>query len=256
MLVIPAIDLRAGRVVRLVQGRDDSATLYDRDPVAVALQYETEGARLIHVVDLDAAFQVGASRNREIIGDIVRAVTVPIQVGGGIRSLADIENLIQGTGARYSIVGTLAVEQPDLVAEAVKTFGDSVLVGIDARGLEVSVRGWTHHSALDAVSLARQMADIGVQRIIYTDITRDGKLQGPNLEITRQIALASGLSVTASGGISSLEDLRRLAELEVDGCDSCVVGKAIYEGRFTVREAIKSLEDWPAAGCGPGAGLS
>ncbi|HKF59418.1 MAG TPA: 1-(5-phosphoribosyl)-5-[(5-phosphoribosylamino)methylideneamino]imidazole-4-carboxamide isomerase [Blastocatellia bacterium] len=243
MLIIPAIDLRAGRVVRLVEGRDDSVTFYETDPVAVALQYETEGARLIHVVDLDAAFQVGGSVNRQIIGDIARAVTVPIEVGGGIRTLGDIENLIQGTGARHAIVGTLAVEQPDLVAEAVRTFGDSILVGIDARGLEVSVRGWTHHSALDAVSLARRMADIGVQRIIYTDITRDGKLQGPNLENTRQVALASGVRVTASGGISSMEDLRRLAELETDGCDSCVVGKAIYEGRFTVSEAIKAYKN-------------
>ena len=243
MLIIPAIDLRAGRVVRLVEGRDDSVTFYETDPVAVALQYETEGARLIHVVDLDAAFQVGGSVNRQIIGDIARAVTVPIEVGGGIRTLGDIGNLIQGTGARHAIVGTLAVEQPDLVAEAVRTFGDSVLVGIDARGLEVSVRGWTHHSALDAVSLARRMADIGVQRIIYTDITRDGKLQGPNLENTRQVALASGVRVTASGGISSMEDLRRLAELETDGCDSCVVGKAIYEGRFTVSEAIKAYKN-------------
>jgi len=243
MLIIPAIDLRAGRVVRLVQGRDDSATTYDRDPVATALQYEAEGARLIHVVDLDGAFQAGAgaSVNRRIISDIVRAVKVPIEVGGGIRSLADVENLIRGTGVRYAIVGTLAVEQPEVVAEAVRTFGDSVLVGIDARGLEVSVRGWTHPSELDAVSLARRMAGIGVQRIIYTDITRDGKLEGPNLEITRQIALASSVRVTASGGISSLEDLRKLAALEVDGCDSCIAGKAIYEGRFTVKEAIKSL---------------
>jgi phosphoribosylformimino-5-aminoimidazole carboxamide ribotide isomerase len=241
MLIIPAIDLRAGRVVRLVQGRDDSATFYDSDPVAVALQYQAEGARLIHIVDLDAAFQVGASANRQIIGDIARAVEVSIEVGGGIRSLADIENLVQRTGARYAIVGTLAVEQPEVIAEAVSTFGDSVVVAIDARGLEVSVRGWTHDSDLDAVSLARRMADIGVRRIIYTDITRDGKLEGPNVETTRQVALGSGVKVTASGGISSLEDLRMLAALELDGCDSCVVGKAIYEGRFTVREAVESL---------------
>jgi phosphoribosylformimino-5-aminoimidazole carboxamide ribotide isomerase len=241
MLIIPAIDLRAGRVVRLVQGRDDSATFYDSDPVAVALRYESEGARLIHVVDLDAAFQVGGSGNRQIIREIAQAIKVPMEVGGGIRSLADIENLVHGTGARYAIVGTLAAERPEVIAEAVSTFGDSVVVGIDARGREVSVRGWTHDSDLDAVSLARRAADAGVRRIIYTDITRDGKLEGPNLETTRQVALGSGVRVTASGGISSLEDLRMLAALEVDGCDSCVVGKAIYEGRFTVREAVKAL---------------
>src|SRR5262245_52001454 len=206
MRIIPAIDLKAGSVVRLVQGREDSATVYYKEPVAVALQYEKEGAELIHVVDLDAAFR-GASGNRDVIRDIVRAVHVPVEVGGGIRSISDIDEVIQKTGARYVILGTMAVEQPDAVAEAVAIFGDSILVGIDARSCEVSSHGWTRASPLDAVSLARRMADIGVERIIYTDITRDGKLEGPNLETTRQIAQSSGMKVTASGGISSLEDL-------------------------------------------------
>jgi phosphoribosylformimino-5-aminoimidazole carboxamide ribotide isomerase len=242
MRIIPAIDLKGGRLVRLVQGRENSATTYNKDPVGVALQYEAAGARSIHVVDLDAAFRGAASGNRQIIRDIVHGVKVPVEVGGGVRSIADIEELIEKTGARYVILGTLAVEQPDLVAEAVTIFGDAILVGIDARGREVSVRGWTHPASLDAVSLARSMVDLGVQRIIYTDITRDGKLEGPNFETTRLIAASSGARVTASGGISSLEDLRILAELEVDGCDSCIIGRAIYEGRFTVDQAIKSLE--------------
>jgi phosphoribosylformimino-5-aminoimidazole carboxamide ribotide isomerase len=225
----------------LVQGREDSATTYDSDPVDVARQYEAEGAGSIHVVDLDAAFRAGASGNRQIIREIVRAVKVPIEVGGGLRSVADIEELLRVTGARHVVLGTLAVEQPGTVADAVAIFGDSILVGIDARGLQVSSHGWTRASTVNAVSLARRMADIGIQRIIYTDITRDGQLGGPNLETTRQIALGSGLKVTASGGISSLEDLRMLAPLEVDGCDSCIVGKAIYEGRFTVAQAIRSL---------------
>src|SRR5262249_9445179 len=174
MRIIPAIDLKGGRVVRLVQGREDSATTYDKDPVGVALQYEAEGAGLIHIVDLDAAFRVGASNNRKVIRDIVRAANIPIEVGGGIRSVSDIEDLIQDTGARYAILGTMSVEQPDAVAEAVAAFGDKILVGIDARGFEVSSHGWTRASPLDALSLARRMADVGVKRIIYTDITRDG----------------------------------------------------------------------------------
>ena len=230
--------MKQARVVRLVEGRQESATTYERDPVTVALEYEASGARLIHVVDLDAAFGGEASENREIIGDIVRSVKIPVEVGGGIRSLADIGRLIETTGARHVILGTLAVEHPHVVAEAVGVFGDSILVGIDARGREVSVRGWTRTSPIDAVSLARSVVDMGVERLIYTDITRDGKLQGPNLETTRLIGACSGVRVTASGGISSLEDVRMLAQLESDGCDSCIIGKAIYEGRFTVDQAI------------------
>jgi phosphoribosylformimino-5-aminoimidazole carboxamide ribotide isomerase len=238
MRIIPAIDLKGGRPVRLVQGREESATTYPKDPVTVALEYEAAGARLIHVVDLDAAFRGGASGNRDIIRDIVRSVKIPIQVGGGIRSLADIEDLIESTGARYVIIGTLAVEHPDAVAEAIARFGASIVVGIDARGREVSVRGWTRTSSIDAVSLARSVVDMGVERLIYTDITRDGKLEGPNLETTRLIAVSSAARVTASGGISSLEDVKMLLELEADGCDSCIIGKAIYEGRFTLDQAI------------------
>ncbi len=242
MRIIPAIDLKGGRLVRLVQGREDSATTYNSDPVAVALQYEAAGAGSIHVVDLDAAFRGSEYGNRQIVRDIVRAVKIPVEVGGGIRTLGDVESLLEKTGARYVILGTLAVEQPEVVAEAVAIFGDSILVGIDARGREVSVRGWTRAASVDALSLARSMVDIGIQRVIYTDITRDGKLEGPNFETTRLIAASSGARVTASGGISSLDNLRMLAELEVDGCDSCIVGKAIYEGRFTLEQAIKSLE--------------
>jgi phosphoribosylformimino-5-aminoimidazole carboxamide ribotide isomerase len=238
MRVVPAIDLKGGRPVRLLQGREESATTYDKDPITIALEYEAAGARLIHVVDLDAAFRGGVSSNRDIIRDIVRSVKIPVEVGGGVRSLADIERLVEKTGARYVILGTLAVEHPVAVADAVATFGDSILVGIDARGREVSVRGWTQAASIDAVSLARSVADMGVKRLIYTDITRDGKLQGPNFEATRLIASSSGVKVTASGGISSLEDVRMLAELEADGCDSCIIGKAIYEGRFTVAQAI------------------
>jgi phosphoribosylformimino-5-aminoimidazole carboxamide ribotide isomerase len=238
--VIPAIDLKNGRCVRLVEGREESAKAYDRDPVEVARIYERAGARLIHLVDLDGAFIGAASENRKIIRQIASAVGIPIEVGGGVRSTAEIEALIKDVGARYVIVGTMAVEQPYAMAEAVERFGDRVIAGIDARGSQVATRGWTEAAHVSALDLARSVARYGVRRIIYTDIARDGKLAGPNLEATREIARASGVRVTASGGVSSLDDIARLCELEADGVDSVIVGKALYESRFTLEEAIRA----------------
>jgi phosphoribosylformimino-5-aminoimidazole carboxamide ribotide isomerase len=240
MLIIPAIDLRGGRCVRLVEGREQSAKVYDRDPVEVARGYKKEGARLIHIVDLDGAFLGAASENLKIVRQIVEQTALPVEVGGGVRSLSDIESLLCDIGARYAILGTLAVEQPDLVAQAVARFGDRIVIGIDARGSRVATRGWTETTEEDLLSLARRMTDMGVERLIYTDISRDGRLEGPNFEMTREVALSSRARVTASGGVSSLEDIKRLSELETDGVDSMIVGKALYEGRFTLKEAIKA----------------
>jgi phosphoribosylformimino-5-aminoimidazole carboxamide ribotide isomerase len=241
MLVIPAIDLKNGRCVRLTEGREDSARVYDRDPIEAARGYERAGARLIHIVDLDGAFAGAASENQKIIRQINDEISIPVEVGGGVRSLADIETLLEDVGARYVIIGTLAIENPGALEEAVKRFGDSIIVGIDARGREVATRGWTEATEVDALALARQIAGAGVGRIIYTDITRDGRLAGPNFEMTREIALASSARVTASGGVSSLDDIERLREFETDGVDSVIVGKALYEGRFTLEEAIARL---------------
>ena len=185
MQIIPAIDLKNGRCVRLVEGREASAKVYDRDPVEVARAYERDGATLIHIVDLDGAFLGATSENQKIIRQITREISVPVEVGGGVRSLADVENLIENIGARYVIIGTLAVEQPGLLLEAVERFGEAIVVGIDARGREVATRGWREATTIDALELAKQMAQIGVRRIIYTDITRDGKLEGVNGELTR-----------------------------------------------------------------------
>lgn len=240
MRVIPAIDLKNGRCVRLVEGRKESAKIYDRDPVEVALGYERAGAEIIHAVDLDGAFDGAVSENQKIIRRIVRAVTIPIEVGGGVRSVADIETLINDVGARYVVVGTMAVEQPDALGEAAARFGDAIIAGIDARGGNVATRGWTESAQVTALDLAQTVASLGVQRIIYTDITRDGRLAGPSFEATREIARASGLRVTASGGVSSLDDITRLCELEADGVDSVIVGKALYEGRFKLEEAIRA----------------
>lgn len=238
MQILPAIDLKNGRCVRLVEGREDSAKIYDRDPLEVALGYERDGATLIHIVDLDGAFLGAASENQKIIRQITQEISVPVEVGGGVRSLADIENLLAKVGARFVIIGTLAVEQPQVVAEAVQRFGDAVVIGIDARGTEVATRGWTEKTTIDACELARQMVALGVVRIIYTDITRDGKLQGVNVELTRAVAETSGARVTASGGVASLDDITRLLAVERYGVDSVIIGKALYENRFALKEAL------------------
>ena len=205
MQIIPAIDLKNGRCVRLVEGREESAKIYDRNPVEVARSYEQDGATLIHIVDLDGAFLGAASENQKIIQRITQEIGIPVEVGGGVRSLTDIENLLVKIGTRFVIIGTLAVEQPDVVTEAVQRFGDAVVIGIDARGREVATRGWTQETTIDALTLAQQMTGAGIKRIIYTDITRDGKLQGVNVELTREVAEASGAKVTASGGVASLD---------------------------------------------------
>jgi phosphoribosylformimino-5-aminoimidazole carboxamide ribotide isomerase len=240
MLVIPAIDLKGGRCVRLTEGREQSAKVYDRDPLAVARAYEKAGAQLIHIVDLDGAFLGATSANLQIIKRINGEIAIPIEVGGGLRSLADIEFILRDVGARYSILGTVAVEQPDLLKEAVAAFGDSIVAGIDARDGQVATRGWTAATQVDAIELACEVARLGVRRIIYTDIARDGRLKGVNLETTREIARRSGARVTASGGVGALEDITRLSELESDGVDSVIVGKALYENRFTLKQALRA----------------
>jgi phosphoribosylformimino-5-aminoimidazole carboxamide ribotide isomerase len=239
MRIIPAIDLKGGRCVRLTEGREDTARVYDRDPLEVARGYESAGAPLIHLVDLDGAFRGAASENQKIICRIIEEITTPVEVGGGIRSMEDIRNLIENIGAQFVIVGTIAVERSELLARAVDEFGERIIVGIDARGSGVATRGWTEETAVDALDLAKRVVSLGVRRVIYTDIARDGRLAGPNLEMTRQIALTSGARVTASGGISSLEDIERLCELESDGVDSIITGKALYENRFTLEDALQ-----------------
>ena len=240
MLVIPAIDLKNGRCVRLTEGREESARIYDGDPEEVAREYERAGAQLLHVVDLDGAFLGAASENQKIICRIAKGVKIPLEVGGGVRSVDDIRNLLESVGARYVIVGTLAIEKPDALKEAIDKFGDSIIVGIDARGNRVATRGWTETTQADALAFARHVASAGARRIIFTDIARDGRLAGPNFEMTREVARASGCRVTASGGVSSLDDIAKLGALEADGVDSAIVGKALYEKRFTLKEALEA----------------
>jgi len=241
MLIIPAIDLQNGKCVRLSQGRKDAPTVYDGDPIKVAKDFEVAGAQLLHIVDLDAAFSDSRSPNRGLLSQIIRAIEIQVQFGGGLRTAKDVEEMIK-LGVRRAIVGTLALEAPEIVADLVREFGsDRIAVAIDAKDGEVMVRGWEQRGKMRAVELARIVAQAGVERIIYTDVARDGMLLGPNVEQTRLLACECGLKVTASGGVSSLADLERLKHLAPFGVDSVIVGKALYERRFTLAEAARAL---------------
>jgi phosphoribosylformimino-5-aminoimidazole carboxamide ribotide isomerase len=240
MLIIPAIDLRDGKCVRLKQGRREDLKVYDGEPVEIARGFEEAGARMIHVVDLDGAFADKNALNRKVVRRIIRAVKIPVQFGGGLRSVTDVQQMIE-YGAAQVVVGTLAAESPETLEKFVQLFGFRVCVGIDARGGIVLTHGWEKEGRLTASALARRVADAGVDRIVYTDVARDGMLSGVNLEQTCAIARESGLKVTASGGVSSLEDIRGLKTISACGVDSCIVGKALYEGRFTLQEALKAV---------------
>ena len=238
MLIIPAIDLRDGKCVRLRQGRRAEVKVYDGEPLEIAKKFEDAGARMLHVVDLDGAFADRNSKNRKVVRRIIRAVEIPVQFGGGLRSVGDVQQMIE-FGAAQVVIGTLAAESPETLERFVQLFGFRVCVGIDARRGVVLTHGWEKEGSFSAAALARRVADAGVDRIVYTDVARDGMLTGVNLEQTCAIARESGLRVTASGGVSSLEDLRQLKSIGRCGVDSVIVGKALYEGRFTLKEALR-----------------
>lgn len=239
MLIIPAIDLRSGCCVRLTQGRRDSAKVYDGDPVDIAKSYEAAGAQMVHIVDLDGAFSEPNSANRQTVHEIVRSIRIPTQFGGGLRDLDQVGELID-LGVARVVLGTLAVESPEKLTELLRRFGsERIAVGIDAKGGQVVTRGWEKDEALSAVSFVVHLASIGIGRVIYTDVARDGMLNGVNVEATCEIARASGLQITASGGVSSLEDIRHVSRAHC-GIDSLIVGKALYEGYFTIQEALSA----------------
>jgi phosphoribosylformimino-5-aminoimidazole carboxamide ribotide isomerase len=236
MLVIPAIDLKQGHCVRLEQGLMDKDTVYSTDPAAQALKWQEAGAELLHIVDLDGAFD-GVPRNREAIEAIVAALDIPTQLGGGIRDLDTVEAYLS-LGLSRVILGTVAKENPQLVRQACEKFPGRIVVGIDARDGLVAVRGWAEVTEKKAVDLAREFEGMGVAAIIYTDIARDGMMQGPNLNATGALADAVSIPVIASGGVSSMEDIRNLKELEARGVCGAITGKAIYSGALNLRDAI------------------
>ena len=237
MLIIPAIDLKKGSCVRLVQGRASDVTVYDENPIEVAKQFARAGAQMIHVVDLDGAFKGGASPNRAVVKKMLAAVDVAIEFGGGIRTVEDVQKLCD-TGVARVVLGTVAVESPALLRDFIARFGEKICVGIDARNGQATTHGWETETQIKAVNLARSVVSCGVQRIIYTDISRDGMLTGPNVEQTVSVARAANVRVTASGGVSSLDDIRRLRDAGEPLLDSVIVGKALYEQKFKLEDAI------------------
>ena len=240
MIIFPAIDLRGGKCVRLIQGDFDKETVYSDDPQATAIKSQSQGAKFLHVVDLDGA-KFGSPQNLDAIKKILDAVKIPIEVGGGIRTLDDMQKLLS-IGVRRVILGSIAVENPALVEEAVKRFGDKIVVGIDARNGFVAVHGWEKSSTVTVNELAKKIVAAGVKTIIYTDISKDGMLSGVNAEIFAELAKNSGAEIVASGGVRSIDDIRNLKARESDGIVGVIVGKAIYTGALDLSEAIKLAE--------------
>ena len=235
MLIIPAIDLKAGKCVRLLQGREDAVTVYSDDPVSTARLWESCGARLLHVVDLDGAF-TGDQKNLEAIRKIRDAVTMELEVGGGIRDLKKTEELL-AMGINRIILGTVAIEKPELISEACRRFPGRILVGIDARDGKVAVKGWVEVTSVDAKTLAKEAEKNSAAGIIYTDISTDGMMTGPNISAMEEMVHMVSIPIIASGGVSSLEDIKNL--LEIKGLWGVITGKALYSGSLDLREAIK-----------------
>ncbi|MEW5964817.1 MAG: 1-(5-phosphoribosyl)-5-[(5-phosphoribosylamino)methylideneamino]imidazole-4-carboxamide isomerase [Pseudomonadota bacterium] len=236
MILYPAIDLKDGQCVRLKLGEMSQATVFNDDPAAQARTFERQGFKYLHVVDLNGAF-AGKPVNAKAVEAILAAITIPAQLGGGIRDLATIEAWL-AQGIRRVILGTIAVRDPALVREACKLFPGRIAVGIDAKGGKVAVEGWAETSELTAIDLARRFEDAGVAAIIYTDIERDGVLKGLNLAATAELARATSIPVIASGGLASLDDIRALLRPEHRMLNGAITGRALYDGRLDAEEAL------------------
>ena len=237
MLLYPAIDLMGGEVVRLQQGRADQKTVYSNDPAAFAKRWETEGGDWLHIVDLDAAF-TGEQRNLSSVKAIVEAVDIPCELGGGMRSVKAIEAALK-VGVSRVVIGTKACENPDWIFDLISLFGSSqIAIGIDAKDGEVSLRGWTSGSGIKATVLAKQMIDLGVKTIIYTDIATDGMLTGPNFTALQEMLVAAPCDLIASGGVGTADDVRRLRE--IPGIHGAIIGKALYDGAFTLSDVAET----------------
>jgi phosphoribosylformimino-5-aminoimidazole carboxamide ribotide isomerase len=238
MLVIPAIDMKDGQCVRLLQGRKDAVTAYSNDPAKTAKRWESYGAKLIHIVDLDGAF-TGKQRNLDAIIKIRQSVKIPLQVGGGIRNIGNVMNLFSA-GIDRIIIGTAAIEDPEFLTYACRNYPGKVLIGIDAKDGMVAIKGWEEVTSLSAKDLVRRLEIFGVSGIIYTDISRDGMLSGPNIEATRDIVEGVKIPVIASGGVSCIDDIKNL--MKIQNLWGVITGKAIYSGAMDLKEAIQIAE--------------
>jgi phosphoribosylformimino-5-aminoimidazole carboxamide ribotide isomerase len=237
LIVIPAVDLKEGRCVRLSQGRMDQESVYSEHPVEMAKHWESKGAERLHVVDLNGAV-MGKPIHRSLIKEITQSLRIPIEVGGGIRNIATIEDYLS-SGVRWVILGTAAFQNRSLVEEACRQFPERVILGIDARGGRVAIQGWNEVVSLDAVDLAKQFEGKGLSAIIFTDIERDGMSTGLNFESTRRLSTSTSIPVIASGGVSRIEDIEHLLELESEGVIGVIVGRALYTGSLDLEEAIQ-----------------
>ena len=238
MRLYPAIDIKNGQCVRLRQGVFEDTTVYANEPFEVAKEFEADGAKFLHIVDLDGALR-GTGANDEALKKIVENVSIPVEIGGGIRTMEDIEHRLS-LGVTRVILGTKAVESPEFVKEAVEKFGaDKIVVGIDAKDGMVAIKGWETISNVDAVTLALSMKELGVTTIIYTDISKDGMLCGPNFAQTARLVEATGMDIVASGGVSCMNDLIELEKINVEGA---ILGKAIYEKRVDLKEAAARFD--------------
>ena len=239
MLIIPAIDLKDGVCVRLQQGKKDAVTVYSHDPAGTAKKWEGMGAKVLHVVDLDGAF-TGSQQNLKRIIDIRKSVKMTIEVGGGIRSITAVDKLISA-GINHVIIGTAAIEDPAFVMEACSKFPGKIFIGIDAKDGKVAVKGWEEVSAIDAKELAKRVETVGIAGIIYTDISRDGMLTGPNIPALEDMINTVKIPVIASGGIATIDDIKAL--LEIKDLWGAITGKAIYSGSLDLKEAIRMSEE-------------
>lgn len=237
MLIFPAIDIRGGKCVRLLKGDFARETVFSDDPAAMARKWQQQGAQFLHLVDLDGAL-AGKSQNLATVRAILSVVTIPVELGGGIRTMANIDEVL-ALGVRRIILGSVAVHDPDLVKAACAKYGNRVVVGIDAKDGIVAVDGWGVSGNVQVGTLAKAMAEAGVRTIIYTDIARDGTLEGVNVEATARLARESGVQIVASGGVKSVEDIRALKAYEKNGIEGVIVGKSIYMGTLDLQEAIE-----------------
>ncbi|ACZ30342.1 bifunctional HisA/TrpF protein [Xylanimonas cellulosilytica DSM 15894] len=233
LVLLPAVDVADGQAVRLVQGEAGSETSYG-DPLAAALDWQAGGAEWVHLVDLDAAF--GRGSNAELLAEVVRKLDVHVELSGGIRDDESLERAL-ATGARRVNIGTAALENPEWTAAIISTYGDLVAVGLDVRGTTLAARGWTQEGG-DLWEVLARLDEAGCARYVVTDVTKDGTLRGPNVDLLREVAARTDAAVVASGGISSLDDLRALRDLVGEGVEGAVVGKALYAGAFTLPEAL------------------
>ena len=236
MIIIPAVDIKNGKCVRLLQGRMDDETVYSDDPETMAAKWARLGARLIHVIDLDGAF-AKSPQNTESIRKILKALDVPVQLGGGIRSEETVHQYLE-MGVKRVIIGTEAIKRPAFVKKICNTHPQQIVVGIDARHGKVAIDGWTETTRIDAIDLAREFEDCGVAAINFTDIQRDGMQTGPNLEATRRLAEAVSIPVVASGGVSSIQDVKNLLPLQEAGVVGVIIGKALYSGALDLKAAL------------------